>query len=121
MSAVRRGSLAAALSLAVLRAPEALAEEPLPIVALGHASALGVGSTGAPAGWIALPKLSLAGSPRSVVDLRPIVELDALDLACGAVAPVLRLDLRLGVAGLSVDWSPYASLGGHARLTVTLD
>lgn len=113
-----RTLVAAALVVVALPAVDARAEEPLPIVPLGDASAFGVGASGAVAGWIALPALTLGAASGS---LRSFVEVDALDVACGAIAPVLRLDLALGAASLSFDWSPNASLGGHARVAIALE
>lgn len=109
-------TLVAALAVVVFPAAEARGQEALPIVPLGEATAVGVGASGAPAGWIALPELTLASGR-----LRPFVEVDALDLGRGAFVPVLRVDVALGVTGLSFDWSPDASVGGHARLALALD
>ncbi|MFO0616330.1 MAG: hypothetical protein U0414_27305 [Polyangiaceae bacterium] len=118
MSAARRSSLAAALTLAVVHANEANAEEPFPIISLRDAT-VGVGSTGAPAGWIALPTLAL--SPSGGSSLRPVLEIDAIDVQRGAVVPILRLELKLPVADFVLDWSPDPALGTHARLRVSLN
>ena len=116
MSSVGRGLLAGSLlSVVAAGAPrESRAEAPVEIVGLGGASAFGLGTSGSPAGWLALPALEAGGS------WRPFVELDALDLEVGLVAPVVRIDWTTELVALSVDWSPDASVGAHARLAIRL-